>query len=64
MTSVQIDCFDLVGETDVKTEGHLRARFDKAASCAPCVFLLTHVEALARKTQTVESGQGESRTLL
>lgn len=57
-SSVQLDCFDLLGETDIKTEGHLRSRIDKALSCSPCILLLRNIEALARKSQSLESGQG------
>ncbi|KIJ27843.1 hypothetical protein M422DRAFT_235875 [Sphaerobolus stellatus SS14] len=53
----EISCFDLVGETDVQTEGTLRARFEKATSCAPCIFVLRHIEALARTTQVLETGK-------
>lgn len=53
----QLDCYDLLGETDVKTEGNLSARFERAASCTPCVLVLKHIEALARKSQTLETGQ-------
>lgn len=53
----EVDAYDLVGDTDVKTEGTIRARFEQATSCAPCVLLLRHIEALARKTQAIEGGQ-------
>lgn len=56
----ELDCFDLIGETDTKTEGNLAARFERATQCTPCVLLLRHMEALARKSQTVETGQGET----
>lgn len=54
-----VDAFDLVGDTDVKTEGMLRARFARAMDASPCVLFISHVEALARKSQSVETGQGE-----
>ncbi|KAI3486163.1 hypothetical protein L1887_50304 [Cichorium endivia] len=54
---VELDCFDVVSDTDVRTEGILRARFQKAAECAPCIFLLRNIEALARKSQALETGQ-------
>jgi len=50
----------LIGETEVKTEGNLSARFDKAAASTPSVLLLRHIEALARKSQSIETGQGAS----
>lgn len=54
----QIDCYDLVGETDVKTEGTLRARFDRAAECSPCILFLRHMEALVRTTQPSDTAPG------
>ncbi|KAF8334192.1 P-loop containing nucleoside triphosphate hydrolase protein [Cantharellus anzutake] len=54
---LEVNCFEVLGETDVKTEGTLRARVEKAASCSPCIFLLRHLEALARNTQTLETGR-------
>ncbi|SNX82109.1 related to PEX6 - peroxisomal assembly protein [Melanopsichium pennsylvanicum] len=54
---VEVDCFDVISDTDVRTEGILRARFQKAAECAPCMFLLRNIEALARKSQALETGQ-------
>ncbi|KAG5335902.1 hypothetical protein C0989_012586 [Termitomyces sp. Mn162] len=53
----QINCYDVIGETDTKTEGTLRARFDKAKTCSPCVLLLRHIEALAQTTQALEPGK-------
>ncbi|KAG6891139.1 hypothetical protein C0992_010127 [Termitomyces sp. T32_za158] len=52
-----INCYDVIGETDTKTEGTLRARFDKAKTCSPCVLLLRHVEALTQSTQALEPGK-------
>lgn len=57
---MEVSCFDIAGETDAKTEGVLRARFERAAGCSPCMLLLRHVEALARKGQVLETGKGKS----
>ncbi|KAF8590012.1 AAA-domain-containing protein [Ramaria rubella] len=57
---MEINCFDLIGETDIQTEGTLRARFEKAASCAPCILILRHIDALARTTQALETGKDPS----
>ncbi|BGP27447.1 peroxisomal biogenesis factor 6 [Rhodotorula toruloides] len=55
---LELDCFDLLGENDAKTEGRLRAlAVDKALACAPVVLVLRNVEALARKSQAMETGQ-------
>ncbi|KAG8879295.1 peroxisomal assembly protein [Tulasnella sp. 331] len=53
----EINCYEVVGESPAKTEGTLRARFEQAAACSPCIFLLSHIEALARKSQELESGR-------
>lgn len=56
---LELDCFDLLGESDAKTEGRLRAlAVDKALACAPVVLVLRDIEALARKSQAMETGQG------
>ncbi|KAG6910884.1 hypothetical protein DXG01_006567 [Tephrocybe rancida] len=57
MHVLQINCYDLIGENDTKTEGILRARFDKAKDCSPCILLLQHIEALAQTTQALEPGK-------
>lgn len=59
----QINCFDIIGENDVQTEGTLRARFETAASCAPCILTLRHIDALARTTQALDTGKGQPLTL-
>lgn len=48
-----IDCYDILSEgggsgSDVKTEGFLRTRAERAISCGPdcCALLIQHVEAL------------------
>lgn len=49
---------DIVSETDAKTEVHMRAKFDKAASLTPCIMLIRMIEDLAQKSAVVETGQG------
>ncbi|KAI8974404.1 P-loop containing nucleoside triphosphate hydrolase protein [Pilobolus umbonatus] len=49
--------YDIVSDTDAKTEVHLRAKFDKVAALAPCIMLIGHIEGLAKKSAVVESGQ-------
>jgi AAA+ superfamily predicted ATPase len=56
----KVEAFDVLAESDAKTEGQLRAKFDRAIACTPCVLLLKDVDALARKNQAVEMGQGAS----
>lgn len=54
---VEVNCFDILGDSDTQTEGVLRARFESAASCGPAVLVLYNIDALARKSQAVETGQ-------
>jgi peroxin-6 len=55
----QINCYDIIGENDAETEGTLRARFEKAGSCSPCILILRYIEALAQTTQSPENGKGQ-----
>ncbi|KAF7311671.1 AAA domain-containing protein [Mycena kentingensis (nom. inval.)] len=57
MHFMEINCYDIVGETDVKTEGTLRARFEKLEECSPCILYLRHVEAFVQSTQRLEPGK-------
>ncbi|PKI85101.1 peroxisomal assembly protein [Malassezia vespertilionis] len=53
-TGVQLlvlNCYELVSDTDARTEGMLRARFERARICAPCLVLLQHIDVLVRKGQ-------------
>jgi len=53
--SYTIDCYDILGESggsgaggDVKTEGYLTTRADRAVSCGPdcCALIVKHIESL------------------
>jgi peroxin-6 len=58
-----VNCYDFLGENDTKTEGFLRARFEQATSCSPCVLVMRHLEAFSQTTQPAEPGKGESWSL-
>lgn len=64
MHFLEVNCYDIVGETDVKTEAYLRLRFERAAQCAPCLLLLRNIDALAKKKDDVESGQESAMRFL
>uniref|UniRef100_A0A060T876 Peroxisomal ATPase PEX6 n=1 Tax=Blastobotrys adeninivorans TaxID=409370 RepID=A0A060T876_BLAAD len=53
----EVDCYNLIGENDAKTIGSLRARLDRATSIEPCVVLLRHIDAIARKSEQ-DGGDG------
>ncbi|TFY65845.1 hypothetical protein EVG20_g5243 [Dentipellis fragilis] len=44
---LEVDCFDIVVDDATKAEATLRARFDQAALCAPCILVLRHLDALS-----------------
>ncbi|KAI0693875.1 P-loop containing nucleoside triphosphate hydrolase protein [Cytidiella melzeri] len=57
---LEVNCYSLIGENDAQTEGTLRARFEKAASCSPCLLLVRHVDALGQTTQGPEAGKANA----
>ncbi|KAI0043551.1 AAA-domain-containing protein [Auriscalpium vulgare] len=52
----EVNCYDFLGETDAETEGFLRARFEQAVSCSPCIFVMRHIDAFTQTTQGSEPG--------
>ena len=60
---MEVDCYDLIGENDTKTEGTLRVRFEQASQCSPCILVLRKLEAFAQSTQQSQGkGEVEART--
>ncbi|KAK6081836.1 Peroxisomal biogenesis factor 6 [Seiridium cupressi] len=68
-----IDAYDIVNEgggggSDVKTEGFLKARADRAMSCGPdcCALLIRHIEALTadRMVTAMKEILDEARVLV
>ena len=49
---VLVECYDIIGETAPTTEGMIRAQLEKAKLCAPSILLLSHIEALSRKSES------------
>ncbi|KAF5376523.1 hypothetical protein D9757_008308 [Collybiopsis confluens] len=54
---LEVNCYDIIGENDIKTEAQLRARFENAIACSPSMLVLRHLEAFAQSTQTSENGK-------
>lgn len=54
---VQLDLYDLLGESDVKSAARLSARLDQAKLSSPCLILLGNQEAIGKKSQQAESSQ-------
>ncbi|WVQ73021.1 hypothetical protein IAR50_002584 [Cryptococcus sp. DSM 104548] len=49
---VDVECYDIVGDTPAVTAGTLQARLSKSQSCAPSILVLHHIEALASKADS------------
>lgn len=47
----EINGFSTIGDNDAKTFGILRARLERAAEISPCVVLIKHIDALAKKSE-------------
>jgi len=56
--TLQLNCHDLVGESDTAAEGILRARFEQAMSCTPCLLIARHVDAFGMINQPSEQLKG------
>ncbi len=51
-TNKQVDCYELLEETDTRTEATLQVRFEQASRMTPCLLVLRHLEALSQTTQS------------
>ena len=60
LTWLQVECYDIVGESQATTEGTLLAQLEKARIAAPSILLLNHVEALAKKSESAATGKAPS----
>jgi peroxin-6 len=55
--TAQLNCYDIVGESHAVTEGSLSAHLDKAVSASPCILLLDHIDALAKRSESSATGK-------
>ncbi|TPX72904.1 hypothetical protein SpCBS45565_g00272 [Spizellomyces sp. 'palustris'] len=60
---LEINAYDIIGDTDAKTESFLQIQFEKAAATAPCVLILRHVDALAKKPGAAAAEPGDEPTV-
>ncbi|KAK0459470.1 AAA-domain-containing protein [Desarmillaria tabescens] len=58
MHVLEINCYDAVGDNDTQTEGLLRARFEKATDCSPCLLILRQLDGLTSNSQGPDSKTG------
>ena len=54
---VQVDCWDIIGDTPAHTEGAILAAIDKTSSCSPSILLLHNIEALAKRSEAGGTGR-------
>ena len=55
--NVNVECYDIIGDTAAFTEGSIQAQVGKASSCSPSILVLNHIEALCRKTESSAIGR-------
>ncbi|KND01806.1 AAA family ATPase peroxin 6 [Spizellomyces punctatus DAOM BR117] len=60
---LEVNAYDIIGDTDAKTESFLQIQFEKAAATAPCVLIIRHVDALAKKPGAAAAEPGDEPTV-
>ncbi|KAJ3184721.1 peroxisomal assembly protein [Geranomyces variabilis] len=61
---LEVNAYDILGDTDAKTEAFLQVHFDKAVATGPCILILRHLDALAKKsTGTADDGEEPPTTV-
>lgn len=53
----EVNCYDILSESESKTEAYLRHRIERANSYRPCLLLLRHIDAFAKKRDVLQQGQ-------
>ncbi|WWC94829.1 hypothetical protein V866_001679 [Kwoniella sp. B9012] len=54
---VNVECYDIIGDSPSVTSGSLLARLEKAKLCSPSLLVLNHIEALAKKSESNTLGR-------
>jgi peroxin-6 len=60
MRLTQVNCYEMLSESESKTEAYLRHRIERANSYRPCMLLLRHIDAFAKKRDVLQQGQDPS----
>ncbi|KAJ3159157.1 peroxisomal assembly protein [Geranomyces michiganensis] len=47
---LEVNAYDILGDTDAKTEAFLQVYFDKAIATGPCILIIRHLDALAKRS--------------
>lgn len=56
-TDLQVDAFDIIGDSPQHTEGSILAALDKAKACSPSILLIKHIEILSKKSESGPMGR-------
>ncbi|KAG0147399.1 hypothetical protein CROQUDRAFT_106465 [Cronartium quercuum f. sp. fusiforme G11] len=59
----EISAFSLLADSEPRTAAAIESTLERAHAAAPVVLLIRHVEALGRRSQTVEDGGREPATV-
>ncbi len=54
---LQVDAFDIIGDTPAHTEGSILAAVEKTKACSPSLLVIRRIEALSRKAESGSSGR-------
>ncbi|WVW86025.1 hypothetical protein I302_108063 [Kwoniella bestiolae CBS 10118] len=54
---INVECYDIIGDSPSVTSGTLLAKLEKAKLCSPSLLVLNHVEALAKKSESNTLGR-------
>nr|XP_019010198.1 uncharacterized protein I206_04666 [Kwoniella pini CBS 10737]OCF48979.1 hypothetical protein I206_04666 [Kwoniella pini CBS 10737] len=57
---IDVECYDIIGDSSATTQGILQARIEKAKLCSPSLIVLHNIEALAKKTESTVLGRPPS----
>ncbi|KAF8876037.1 AAA-domain-containing protein [Gymnopilus junonius] len=59
----ELDCYNILSDSDTKTEATLRVRIEQAKECTPCLLVLRNLEAFSQTTQAAEFRKAEPQVI-
>ncbi|ORY26690.1 P-loop containing nucleoside triphosphate hydrolase protein [Naematelia encephala] len=54
---IEVECFDVIGDTSALISGTISAQLSKVKACAPCILLVKNAEVLAKKSESSATGR-------
>lgn len=61
---VEVNCYDIIGDTTAATEARLRNSCQKAFTCAPCILLLSNIHCLGKAKDNIDKEPRITTTLM